>query len=165
MSLCMGVLRGMPTIYLRTPCISKRCSFSAAEVGSKKKKRLTFHRGSPVCKSPHLCLSHQKRRCGKRTGYDDPLGATDLWQYELKQSRCTWKEVCKNEEDDCWVEPEWGTAFIEARLKKLSGEWARRVCGRRRCGGRCDRMYRDPWLWIRIVRARRAAAWRQQSTK
>ena len=51
--------------------------------------------------------------------------------------------------DDCSEDPEWVTALVEARRKKLLGEWARRVCGRRRCGGRCDRMYRDPWLWIR----------------
>ena len=99
----------------------------------------------------------------ERTEYDWAWHATGVWQSELRQRLCTWKEVCKNEEeairraecgdepkrrynlqlDDCSEDPEWSSALFEARLKKLSGEWSRRICGGR-CGGVCDRMYRDP---------------------
>ena len=85
-------------------------------------------------------------------------GQGNLWRVSL------WKEVCKNEEeaiaranrgdgpkqgynlqlDGCSKDPEWFAALVEARLKKLLGQWSRRICGGR-CGGRCDRMYRDPY--------------------
>ena len=77
---------------------------------------------------------HRACKCGGRGGahegteYDWPWHATEVWQYELRQRLCTWKEVCKNEEeairrarcgdepkrrynlqlDDCSEDPEWG---------------------------------------------------------
>ena len=118
---------------------------------------------------------HKACKCGGRGGThnltqgDWPWHATEVWQDELRRRLCTWKEVCKNDEeaiarahrgdepkrrynlqlDDCSEDPEWVTALVEARRQKLLGEWTRRVCGIRRCGGRCDRMYTDSWLWIR----------------
>ena len=118
---------------------------------------------------------HRACKCGgrggthERTEYDWPWHATEVWQHELRQRLSTWKELCKNEEeairraecgdepkrrynlqlDDCSEDPEWATALVEARRKKLLGEWTHRVCGKRRCDGRCDQMYGDPWLWMR----------------
>ena len=66
-----------------------------------------------------------------------------------EQGLRTKPEVSEAEEDVGSADPEWLTALIEARLQERRGEWTRRVCRRRKCGGRCDRMYRDPWLWIR----------------
>ena len=55
--------------------------------------------------------------------------------------------------DDCSLDPEWSEAFAQARLKKLSGTWTRYICSRGRCGGLCDRKYRDAWIpntgWFR----------------
>ena len=45
--------------------------------------------------------------------------------------------------DDCGADPEWSEAFAQARLKKLSGTWTRYICSRGKCGGLCDRKYRD----------------------
>ena len=49
--------------------------------------------------------------------------------------------------------PEWSEAFVQARLKKLSGTWTRYICSRGHCGGLCDRKYRDVWIphtgWFR----------------
>jgi hypothetical protein len=114
---------------------------------------------------------HPDHKACKLTEDDCPrlTEVTELWQDELRRRLRTWKELCKNEEeaiarahrgdgpkqgynlqlDDCSEDPEWATALVEARRKKLLSEWTRRVCCIRRCGGRCDRMYRDPWRWIR----------------
>ena len=55
--------------------------------------------------------------------------------------------------DDCSADPEWSEAFVQARLKKLSGTWTRYICSKRHCGGLCDRKYRDAWIpntgWFR----------------
>ena len=55
--------------------------------------------------------------------------------------------------DDWGVDPEWSEAFAQARLKKRSGTWMRYICSRRKCGGLCDRKYKDAWIphtgWFR----------------
>ena len=55
--------------------------------------------------------------------------------------------------DDCSEDPAWSEAFVEARLKKLSGTWTRYICSRGHRGGLCDRKYRDAWIpntgWFR----------------
>ena len=126
--------------------LGERCDRVRADRGARAGQAIAsnlFHPDHKACKCGGRGGTH------KRTAYDDPSRATHWWQYDLNKSLCTKPEVSETEEDDGSADPEWCRALIEARLQQLRGEWTRRVCRRRKCGGRCDRMYRDPWLWIR----------------